>query len=150
MPQTNLKFADHICQRMIANGMVPSQTEFSQVWLGRTASYLSSSKVRRRNISDTPIKHLFDCLDVHVQNCRTNMASGNAHWRQAYERAFPIHAEVHSFLTWQASGQATARLFPGQITTIVQRISQRAAQLDAKRPSALAQIIEFAKMKKPT
>lgn len=144
MTQTNLQFADHICKRMLANGMVKSQAEFSKTWLDQSPSYLSSSKTRHRNIPDTTIKHLFNCLDVRLQICRSNMAGGNvsAHWRQAYEKAFPIHAEVQSFLTWQASGQAIARLSPNQITNIVQRISQGAAQLHAKT-SPLSNLIKL-------
>lgn len=144
MTQFNLKFADHICQRMIANGMVKSQTEFSHNWLGRTASYLSSSKTRQRNIPDATIKHLFDCLDVHLHNCRSHMAGGHGttHWHKDYEKAFPIHTEVQSFLTWQASGHAATQLSPNQITNIVQRIGQAAAQLHRKR-SPLANLIKF-------
>lgn len=151
MTRTNLQFADHICKRMLTSGMIQSQAEFSKIWLNQSSSYLSSSKTRHRNMPDTLITGLFDRLDLHVQTCRSHIANANsAHWREAYESAFPIHAEVQGFLTWRASGQAVAQLTPNQITSVVQRIGQSAAQLHAKRPSALAKIIEFAKMRRPT
>jgi hypothetical protein len=149
MTRTNLQFADHICKRMLISGMIRSQAEFSERWLNQSASYLSSSKTRHRNMPDTLIRGLFERLDLHVQTCRNQMTNANdAHWREAYKRAFPIHAEVQGFLTWRASGQAVARLSPAQITSLVQRIGQSAAQLHAKRQSALAKIIEFATLRK--
>ena len=149
MTQTNLQFADHICKRMLANGMVKSQAEFSTTWLDQSPSYLSSSKVRHRNVPDTPIKHLFDCLDLRLRNCRSNMANGNGatDWREAFKRAFPIHAEVQSFLTWQASDHEVTRLSTNQITDIVQRIGQAAAQLHAKR-SPLMNLISLSTHRK--
>ena len=151
MTQTNLQFADHICKRMLAKGMIQSQAEFSRKWLNQSASYLSSSKTRHRNMPDTLIRGLFERLDLHLQTCRNHMADANsARWREAYESAFPIHAEVQGFLTWRASGQAVAQLSPAQITSLVQRIGRSAAQLHARRPSALAKIIEFATLRKKT
>lgn len=146
MTQTNLQFADQICQRMIANGMVKSQAEFSETWLDQSPSYLSSSKARQRNVPDAAIQYLFDRLDMRVQNykAQANHMMGVKLWRDAYEKAILLHVQVQNFLTWKAADR-DADLFAEEL--LAQRISQSAK--GQPRTSVLANlIIQFAAQRK--
>lgn len=145
MTQTNLQFADQICQRMIANGMVKSQAEFSETWLDQSPSYLSSSKARQRNVPDAAIQYLFDRLDMRVQNykAQANHMMGVKLWRDAYEKAILLHVQVQNFLTWKAADR-DADLFAEEL--LAQRISQSAK--GQPRTSVLANLIQFAAQRK--
>lgn len=149
MTQTNLQFADHICQRMIANGMVRSQAEFSETWLDQCPSYLSSSKARQRNVPDTAIQFLFERLELQTQNykAQANHMMGTKLWCQAYENTLLIHIEVQNYLTWKTSEHEAAEFPPERLDALRQRVGQLAKApppAAALGPSPLAKIIRFA------
>lgn len=156
MTQSNLKFVDHICQRMIANGMVKSQAEFSSHWLEQSPSYLSSSKARNRQISDQAVQRLFERLASRMQNFQdpAKQMMGIRPWRQAYENTMLIHTEVQNYLTWRASDrEAVAAFPPDRLDALRQRLAQSSstassAPLVPVRSSALGKLIQFAKMGK--
>lgn len=150
MTQTNLQFADHICQRMIANGMVKSQAEFSKLWLDQSSSYLSSSKARQRNIPDAAIQCLFERLDLRMQNYRAqaNHMMGIKPWRDAYEKTIPLHVEVQNYLTWKAGDRDTLQLSSKRLDALRHRIALAARKQPTTAPSALSKLIQLATHRK--
>jgi hypothetical protein len=149
MTQTNLQFSDQICQRMIANGMVNSQADFSKIWLGKSASYLSSSKARQRHVPDVLIQRLFDRLEWRVQNYQTqaNLLMGIKSWRDAYEKALLLHVEVQNYLAWKAVDRDAIQFTPERLSHLEQRL-KHAAPNQPPAPSAFAKLISFAKHRK--
>lgn len=148
MTQTNLQFANHICQRMLSNGMVKSQAEFSQEWLDQSASYLSSSKARQRNVPDTAIQFLFDRLELRMQNhqSQADHMMGIKLWRDAYEQTMQLHVEVQNYLTWKAADRDALVFTEDRFNQLAQRL--RAVHEEPHRPSALAKLIQLATHRK--
>lgn len=149
MTQTNLQFADHICQRMLANGMVRSQAEFSQAWLDQSASYLSSSKARQRSVPDTAIQFLFDRLELRSQNYQSQADNmmGIKLWRDAYEKTMQVHMEVQNYLAWKAADRDALLFTEGRFNQLAQRIAETAHD-EPHKPSALAKLIQLATHRK--
>ncbi|WP_375449950.1 DUF6626 family protein [uncultured Devosia sp.] len=126
MTRSNLHQIDHTCQLMIAAGLVKSQAEFSTDWLGQSASYLSSSKAKKRNVPDALIVLLCDRLEMRVQQLRWSavMPVDGMDRQSALDRTQAALIEVKSFRAWQIAAQTTLPTSPIRIASFVQRIGQ--------------------------
>lgn len=93
MEKNGLSFLEDIYIRMQETGLVTSKAEFSQRYLGKGASYLTSMRSRQRNVPDDVFAFLTDRLEAGMAE--------SAQWSADYEEKLRVemarqhcHAEL--------------------------------------------------------
>jgi len=68
--ERNLEFISRVYDRMKEMGFVFGQAQFSEKWLGRGPSYLSSSKAKGRAVPDRVIDHFEEQIKERANRAR--------------------------------------------------------------------------------